>query len=81
MVDGDGFTEAQEEGPEMSYWGMPLTWDGSMEPRHIFFVRNAVDLPTDTWTGMRDDGGLEWVVAPLTSRRKAISDGNQKRTG
>ncbi len=69
------------EGPEeaeVTDFGLPRTYDGSVQPFHIFFVRSAADISDINWPSMGEHGGLHWAIQPLISRREAEKRVNQQ---
>lgn len=73
MVGGD--PEAEEM--EMTFFGLPKTWDGAVAPYHIFYVRSATDVEGIDWPRMDGNVGLQWAIHPLTSRKRANKDADR----
>lgn len=63
---------------ELTDFGLPIGYDGMAEPRHIFFIRDGADISELNWPEMGSEGGLEWAIQPLISRKEAQRRGNQQ---
>ena len=68
MEGEDSSEEVQWWSDELSHWGAPMNFDGTLEIGHWFFVAEPIIVSSFDWDSMGRDGGLEWGIFPTVSQ-------------
>ncbi len=67
MVDSgdtiEGFVEEQEAA--LSFWGAPMTYDGSFPTENFIWIDKASSLGDDAWVFLARIKLMDWVIIPM----------------